>query len=80
MPLIQPHPQEASSTIKRNQKFPDYIKATPNSNLKKMKRQRNIQQVKDHEKWPSNNTNEEEIGSLADKRVQNNDSKDEPKS
>ena len=29
-----------------------------------MKRQRNIQQVKEHDKCPSNQTNEEEIGSL----------------
>ena len=44
-----------------------------------MKRQRNIQQVKEHEKWPSNKTKEEEIGSLPEKRVQNNDSKDDQK-
>ena len=40
----------ANSTIKRNHKLPPYRKATPNSNLNKMKRQRNIQQVKDHNK------------------------------
>ena len=34
------------------------------SNLNTMKRQRNIQQVKEHDKCPSNQTNEEEIGSL----------------
>ena len=32
-----------------------------------MKRQRNIQQVKEHDKSPPNQTNEEEIGSLPDK-------------
>ena len=37
------------------------------SNLNKMKRQRNIQQVKEHDKCPSNETKEEEIGSLPEK-------------
>ena len=32
-----------------------------------MKRQRNIQQVKEHDKSPPNKTNEEEIGSLPEK-------------
>ena len=32
-----------------------------------MKRQRNIQQVKEHDKSPSNQTKEEEIGSLPKK-------------
>ena len=37
------------------------------SNLNKMKRQRNIQQVKEHDKSMLNQTKEEEIGSLPDK-------------
>ena len=37
--------------------------------------QRNIQQVKEHDKCLSNQTKEEEIGSLPEKRIQNNDSK-----
>ena len=37
------------------------------SNLNKMKRQRNIQQVKEHDKCPPNQTKEEEIGSLHEK-------------
>ena len=37
------------------------------SYLKKMKRQRNIQQVKEHDKCPPNQTKEEEIGSLPKK-------------
>ena len=49
-----------------------------NSNLNKMKRQRNIQQVKEHDKSPLNQTKEEEIGSLW-KSIQNNDSKNDPK-
>ena len=32
-----------------------------------MKRQRNIQQVKEHDKCPQNQTKEEEIGSLSEK-------------
>ena len=32
-----------------------------------MKRQRNIQQVKEHEKCPQNQTKEEEIGNLSEK-------------
>ncbi|MBS4111587.1 hypothetical protein KG031_11375, partial [Streptococcus pneumoniae] len=37
------------------------------SNLNKMKRQRNIQQGKEHVKCPPNQTKEEEIGSLPEK-------------
>ena len=37
------------------------------SNLNKMKRQKNIQQVKEHDKCPPNQTKEEEIGSLPEK-------------
>ena len=37
------------------------------SSLNKMKRQINIQQVKEHDKCPSNQTKEEDIGSLPGK-------------
>ena len=37
------------------------------SNINKMKRQRNIQQVKEHDKFPPNQTKEEEMGSLPEK-------------
>ena len=37
------------------------------SNINKMKRQRNTQQVKEHDKCPPNQTKEEEIGSLPEK-------------
>ena len=37
------------------------------SNLNKMKNQRHTQQVKEHDKCPSNQTKEEEIGSLPEK-------------
>ena len=44
------------------------MKGNPkHSNLNKMKRQRNIQQVKEHDKCPPNQTKEEEIGSLPEK-------------
>ena len=46
----------------------------------KKKKKRNIQQVKEHDKCPPNQTKEEDIGSLPEKRIQNNDSKDDPKS
>ena len=43
-------------------------KAHPrHNNLNKMKRQRNTQQVKEHEKCPPNQTKEEEIGNLSEK-------------
>ena len=43
-------------------------KGHPNhSNLNKMKRQRNIQQVKEHDKCPPNQTKEVEIGTLPEK-------------
>ena len=69
-PLVQPHPEGTTSTIKRNHKFPAYRKVTPkHSNLNKMKRQRNIQQVKEHDKCPPSQTKEEEIGSLPQKEI-----------
>ena len=37
------------------------------SNLNKMKKQINTQQVKEHDKCPANQTKEEEIGSLPEK-------------
>ena len=37
------------------------------SNINKMKTQRNTQQVKEHDKCPPNQTKEEEIGNLLDK-------------
>ena len=48
-----------------------------------MKRQRNIQQVKEHDKCPPNQTKKEEIGNLPEKEfriMKNNDSKNDPKS
>ena len=40
------------------------------SNLNKIKRQRNIQQAKEHDQSPPNQTKEEEIGNLHDKEFQ----------
>ena len=45
-----------------------------------MKRQRNTQQVKEQDKCPPNQTKEEEIGNLPDKKISNNDSENDPKS
>ena len=39
------------------------------SNINKMKRQRNTQQVKEHDKCPPNQIKEEEIGSLHEKEI-----------
>ena len=50
------------------------------SKLSKMRRQRNTQQMKEQGKNPPDQTNEDEIGSLPEKRIQSNDSKDDPKS
>ena len=44
-----------------------------------MKRQRNIQQVKEHDKYPPNQIKEKEIESLLEKEIQNNDNKEDPK-
>ena len=43
-----------------------------------MKRQRNIQQIRDHGKNPQDQINEDEISSIAEK-IQSDDSKDDPK-
>ena len=65
MSLIQPHPQEAGSTTKEEPQTSSLQKGHPkHSNLDKIKRQRNIQQVMEHNKCPPNQTKGEEIGSL----------------
>ena len=74
-------------TINRNHKLPEYRKATPNTNLNKMKRHRNTQQVKEDDKCPPNQTKEEEIGNLPEnklrimiiKKIQNHENKMELK-
>jgi len=66
-------PQEEPQTSSIKKGHPKH------SNLNKMKRQRHIQQVKEHDKCPLNQTKEEEIGSLPEK-IQNNNSKYDPKS
>ena len=50
------------------------------SKISKMRRQKNTQKMKEQGKNTPDLTNEEEIGSLSEKRIQNNDSKDDPKS
>ena len=66
----KPSPQGGTFTIKRNHKLPEYRiqKGHPkHSNLNKMKRQRNTQQVREHDKCPPNQTKEEEIMNLPGK-------------
>jgi len=54
--------------MKRNHKRPACRKATlKHINLNKVKRQRNIQQIKEHDKCPLNQTKKEEIESLPEK-------------
>jgi len=57
-----------NSTIKRTTQAARIQKGHPKlSNINKMKRQRNIQQVKEQDKCPPNQTKEEVIGNLPDK-------------
>ena len=55
------HIKEESQTARIHKGHPKH------SNLNKMKRQRNTQQVKEHDKCPLKQTKEEEIGSLPEK-------------
>ena len=68
LPPIQPHPQRGNSIIKRTPQTARIQKGHPKlSNINKMKRQRNTQQIKQQDKCPPNQTKEEEIGNLLDK-------------
>ena len=67
-PFIQTQRLGKTSTIKRNHRPEELQKAhSRHSNLNKMKRQRNTHQVKEHEKCPTSQTKEEEIGNLPEK-------------
>ena len=60
-----------NSTIKRTPQIARIQKGHPKrSNITKMKRKRNTQQVKEQDKCPPNQTKEEEIGNLPDKEFQ----------
>ena len=70
-PLIQTHSQRGNSIIKRTPQTARKQKGHPKlSNINKMKRQRNTQQVKEQDKCIPNQTKEEEIGNLPDKEFQ----------
>ena len=58
------HNKEDPSTARIRKGHPKH------SNINKMKRQRNTQQVKEQDKCPSNQTKDEEIGNLPDKEFQ----------
>ena len=58
------HNKEEPQTSKIQKGHPKH------SNVNKMKRQRNTQQVKEQDKCPPNQTKEEEIGNLPDKEFQ----------
>ena len=56
------------TTIKRTPQTARIQKGYPkHSNIRKMKRQRNTQQVKEQNKYPPNQTKEEDVGKLPDK-------------
>ena len=59
---------KGNSTIKKTPQTARIQKGHPkHSNINKMRRQRNTQQVKEWDKCPPNQTKEEEIGNLPDK-------------
>ena len=58
------HKKENSTNCQNTERPPQ------RSNITKMKRQRNTQQVKEQESCPPNQTKEEEIGNLPDKEFQ----------
>ena len=63
-----PTHREQSPQYKEEPRNSSLQKGHPkHSNLNKMKRQRNVQQVKEHDKCPPSQTKEEEIGSLPEK-------------
>ena len=67
-PLVKLHPWGSVSTIRRTTTFQFAERALQtHSNLNRMKRQKNIHQVKEHDKNPLNETEEEERGSLPGK-------------
>ena len=61
-PIVRKLHNKENSTNCQNTERP-----TQTSNINKMKRQRNTQQVKEQDKCPPNQTKEEEIGNLPDK-------------
>ena len=71
LPWQANHPTPPTGRNLNNKKEPQTTRIqkalSRHSNLSKMKRQRNTQQVKEHEKSPPNLTKEEEIGNLPDK-------------
>ena len=74
-----PTPSSGSSLHNKQESWPSSLqKGHPkHSNLNKVKRQRNIHQVKEHDENPLNQTEDKEY---TWKRIQNNDSTDDPKS
>ena len=67
-PPVQTHTQQGNATRKRTPQTARIQKGHPKlSNLNKMNRQRNTQQIKEQDKSPPNQTKEEEIGNLPDK-------------
>ena len=70
-PQQDKHPAPTTGRNFHNKKEPQTTRIQKGhrkpSNINKMKRQRNTQQVKEHEKCPPSQTKEEEIGNLPEK-------------
>ena len=68
------HPTPPTGSKLHNKEEPQTARIqkghTKHSNLNKMKRQRNTQQVKEHDKCLQNQTKEKEIGSLPEKQLE----------
>ena len=65
------HNKENSTNYQNTERAARMQKGHPkHSNINRMKRQRNTQQVKEQDKCPPNQTKEEEIGNLPDKEFQ----------
>jgi len=71
-----PTHREQTQQLRGTTNFQPAEMAPQHSNLNKMKRQRNIQQVKEHDKKPPNQAKWEEVWSLPEKELDH--SKDDP--
>ena len=64
---MQPHPQRGTSTIKKNHRLLEYIKAPQTQQYKQDGKAEKYQQVKEHDKCLPTQTEEEEIRKLHDR-------------
>ena len=69
---LKDHPRNVFVKIENKNTNNLKVQCPKLSNLNKMKRQRNTQQIKEQDKCPPNQTKEEEIGNLPDKENSTN--------